>query len=129
VETLITVMGTGCSWVSRVSTEGTDVVTGVWGDGRVGTFRGTRTGEHEYGGTVFGEKGVGRVGPYSGYEALLREIAKFFNSGVSPVSEEETLSVYAFMEAADESKRRGGARVELQAVLDKAVKDAEGIKF
>ncbi|WP_431215469.1 hypothetical protein ACQ86N_12675 [Puia sp. P3] len=78
---------------------------------------------------MFGEKGVVRVGPYSGYEALLREIAKFFNSGVSPVSEEETLSVYAFMEAADESKRKGGARVELQAVLDKAVKEAEGIKF
>jgi len=121
VETLITLMGAGCSWVSRVSTEGTDVVTGVWGDGRIGTFRGTRTGEHEYGGTVFGEKGVAKVGPYSGYEALLREIAKFFKTGISPVSEEETLSVYAFMEAADESKRRGGARVELKATLEKAL--------
>jgi len=129
VEILITVMGSGCSWVSRVSTEGTDVVTGVWGDGRIGTFRGTRTGEHEYGGTVYGEKGVVRVGPYSGYEALLREIAKFFKTGVSPVSEEETLSVYAFMEAADESKRSGGARVELKAILEKAVNDASGIKI
>jgi predicted dehydrogenase len=128
VETLIAVMGSGCSWVSRVSTEGTDVVTGVWGDGRIGTFRGTRTGEHEYGGTVFGEKGVVRVGPYSGYEALLREIAKFFKTGVSPVSEEETLSVYAFMEAADESKRKGGARIELQEILEKARKDAAAIK-
>jgi len=129
VETLITLMGVGCSWVSRVSTEGTDVVTGVWGDGRVGTFRGTRTGEHEYGGTVFGEKGVARVGPYSGYEALLCEIAKFFKSGVSPVSEEETLSVYVFMEAADESKRRGGARVELKGILEKAVNDAARINI
>jgi predicted dehydrogenase len=129
IETLLTAMGTGCSWVSRVSTEDTDVVTGVWADGRIGTFRGTRTGANEYGGTVFGEKGVARVGPYSGYEALLREIAKFFKTGVSPVSEAETLSVYAFMEAADESKRKGGARIELQGILAKATKDAEQIKF
>lgn len=129
VETLLTVMGSGCSWVSRVSTEGTDIVTGVWEDGRIGTFRGTRTGEHEYGGTVFGEKGVVRVGPYSGYEALLREIAKFFQTGVSPVSEEETLSVYVFMEAADESKRKGGARVGLAEILAKARQDAAAIKF
>ena len=48
IETLITVMGRGCKDVIRIYTEGTDVVTGVWGDGRIGTFRGTRTGQHEY---------------------------------------------------------------------------------
>lgn len=127
VETLITVMGRGCKEVSRVYTEGTDVVTGVWGDGRVGTFRGTRTGQHEYGGTVFGEKGVARVGPYSGYEALLRRIVQFFGTGISPVSEEETLEVYTFMEAADESRRKGGAVVSLAAVLDKAREGAKKI--
>jgi predicted dehydrogenase len=120
IETLITVMGRGCVSVSRVYTEGTDIVTGVWGDGRLGTFRGTRTGQHEYGGTVFGEKGVVRVGPYSGYEALLKEIARFFQTGVAPVSEEETLEVYAFMEAADESRRKGGASVDLRGILEKA---------
>jgi len=120
VETLITVMGRGCKEVVRVYTEGTDVVTGVWGDGRIGTFRGTRTGQHEYGGTVFGEKGVVRVGPYSGYEALLKEITRFFGTGISPVSEAETLEIYAFMEAADESRRKGGAAVGLAATLEKA---------
>lgn len=129
VETLLTVMGSGCTWVSRVSTEGTDIVTGVWTDGRIGTFRGTRTGQHEYGGTVFGEKGVVRVGPYSGYEALLKEIVRFFKTGIPPVTEEETLSVYAFMEAADESKRKGGARVELQQILDKARTAAANIDY
>jgi hypothetical protein len=119
VETLITLMGTGCKEVTRVSTESTDIVTGVWGDGRLGTFRGTRSGEHEYGGTVFGEKGVVRVGPYSGYEALLKQIIQFFQSGVSPVSEDETLEIYAFMEAADESKRKGGVAVNLKETLEK----------
>jgi hypothetical protein len=113
-------MGTGCKEVIRVSTEGTDIVTGVWEDGRLGTFRGTRSGEHEYGGTAFGEKGVVRVGPYSGYEALLRQIIQFFQSGISPVSEEETLEIYAFMEAADESKRKGGVAVNLKETLEKA---------
>ena len=35
-EALYTVMGTGCTAVSRVHTAATDVVTGVWSDGRTG---------------------------------------------------------------------------------------------
>src|SRR5690606_31202359 len=42
VETLFTLMGTGCERVTRVQTDGTEFVTGVWDDGRVGTFRGIR---------------------------------------------------------------------------------------
>lgn len=115
VETLCTLMGKGCKTVTRTYTEGTDMVVGVWDDGRIGSFRGTRTGQHEYGGTAFGEKGVARVGPYSGYEALLKEIIHFFDTGIPPVSEEETLEIYAFMEAADESRRKGGATISLSA--------------
>ena len=37
-----------------------------------------------------------------------------------PVSAEETIELYAFMEAADESKRRGGAEVTIKEVMDKA---------
>ena len=51
---------------------------------------------------------------------MLVEIVKMFREGVIPVSPEETLELYAFMEAADESKRRGGAEVTLKEVLDKA---------
>jgi hypothetical protein len=43
-----------------------------------------------------------------------------FRTGVAPVSAAETLELYAFMEAADESKRRGGAEVSLREVLEKA---------
>jgi predicted dehydrogenase len=129
IESLVTVMGRGCVSVSRVYTEGTDIVTGVWNDGRLGTFRGMRTGKNEYGGTVFGEKGVVRVGPYSGYEALLKMITGFFKTGVSPVPVEETLEIYAFMEAADESRRKGGAVISLASVLEKAQADAKSISF
>jgi hypothetical protein len=36
------------------------------------------------------------------------------------VSAEETIELFAFMEAADESKRQGGAPVTLKSVLAKA---------
>ena len=58
VETLFTVMSTGCEKVSRASTPDTDVAVGVWRGGRVGTFRGIRSGSSGYGGTAFGSKGI-----------------------------------------------------------------------
>ena len=51
---------------------------------------------------------------------MLKEICKFFKTGKVPVSPEETLDLFAFMEAADESKRRGGAAVTLESVMAKA---------
>lgn len=123
VETLFTVMGTGCQSVCRAaSTADFDVAVGTWNNGRVGTFRGIRAekGASGYGGTAFGTKGIAPIGPYDGYRPLAVEIVKFFRTGVSPVSVEETLEIYAFMEAADESKRQGGIPVKLETVLEKA---------
>ncbi|QNF31518.1 Gfo/Idh/MocA family oxidoreductase [Adhaeribacter swui] len=120
VETLFTVMGAGCKSVVRHSTDSTDLVVGTWQDNRIGTFRGTRTGTHDYGGTVFGEKGNVTLGPYAGYDSLLVQIIKFFETGQPPVAPEETMEVYAFMEAADESKGQGGKPVTLESVLQTA---------
>lgn len=120
VETLYTVMGTGCKSVTRVSTPNTDIVVGIWKDGRTGTFRGTRTGKHDYGGTVFTEDGNKVLGPYGGYAPLLVDIIKYFKTGEMPVTPEETIEIFAFMEAADESKRQGGKSVTLESVLKKA---------
>jgi predicted dehydrogenase len=120
VETLFTIMGTGCESVARVHGKGTDFVTGTWKGGRVGTFRGIREGKADYGALVFGSKGIAPSGGYGGYQPLVVEICKFFRSGKPPVSAEETLELFAFMEAADESKRRGGAPVTLDSVMKKA---------
>lgn len=113
VESLVALMGVGCKEVSRIHTEGTDIVVGTWADGRIGTFRGTRTGKHTYGGTAYGEKGDLTLGPYNGYDTLLSKIIEFFDSGQSPVDANETLEIYRFMTAADLSKARGGAKVAL----------------
>ena len=120
VEILFTVMGIGCMQVIRLNTNDTDIVVGTWKDGRVGTFRGTRTGLHDYGGTVYGVKANLPLGPFKGYDGLLVQIIEFFKTGKPPVSPEETLEIYAFMEAADESKRNGGKAVSLESVMQKA---------
>ena len=122
VETLYTAMGTGCRQVVRFHTDSTDIVVGTWADGRVGTFRGTRTGKHDYGGTVYTQAGNIKLGPYGGYEPLLKEIIAYFETGKAPVTPEETIEIFAFMEAADESKRHQGAAVTLESVLEKARK-------
>jgi len=121
-ETLFTVMGAGCKSVKRTMTEDGKVeVTGTWADGRTGIFRQENGKDRKgYGGKAIGEKGESAIGSYDGYDVLLFEIVKMFRTGVAPVSAEETLELYAFMEAADESKRRGGAEVTLKEVLDKA---------
>ncbi len=119
VEILYTIMGRGCRTVTRTHTPEEDVVVGVWKDGRVGTFRGLRNGRN-YGALVFGTKGVRFSDRFEGYGPLVVEIAKFFKTGEPPVSAEETLELFAFMEAADESKRRGGAVVSIEEVMKKA---------
>jgi hypothetical protein len=120
VETLFTIMGTGCVSVTRIHSKDTDFVSGTWKDGRVGTFRGIRVGKSGYGAMVFGSDGIMPSGSYGGYEPLVVEICKFFKTHQPPVSAEETIEIFAFMEAADESKRQGGAPVTLESVLTKA---------
>jgi predicted dehydrogenase len=120
VEILYTVMGIGCKQITRTSTDNTDIVVGVWNDGRVGTFRGTRIGSHDYGGTAYGEKGNLVLGPFKGYDNLLDQIIEFFKTGIPPVSKAEILEIYTFMEAADESKRNKGQAILLEDIFKKA---------
>jgi len=120
VEMLYTCMGTGCESVTRTSTAGSDVVVGKWNDGRIGTFRGIRQGKSGYGGTAFGEQALLPLGPYKGYDPLVVEITNFFRTHQVPVSADETIELYAFMSAADESKRQGGKPVSIVEVMQAA---------
>jgi len=124
-ESLYTVMGTGCESVSRTRSDDFEIVTGVWKGGRLGTFRGIRRGKSGFGGTAYGATGITAAGGFDGYRPLVVEIVKFFQTGKAPVAEEETLELYAFMEAADESRRRDGARVTIAEVMEKANEKAK----
>ena len=74
------------------------------------------------GATVFGEKGIELLTKSGGYNPLWVKIIEFFNTGIVPVSSEETLEEFAFMEAADESKLKGGVSVDLATIIQRAEK-------
>ncbi len=118
VEILITVMGPGCESVTRFFKDDMEVVVGQWSDGRIGTFRGTRAGKYDYGGTVFGENGNMVIPRTDAYDEICVKISEFFTTKKSPVDEAETLEIYAFMQAADESKKKGGVPVKLKDVMN-----------
>lgn len=124
-ESLYTCMGAGCESVSHTSTDDFELAVGRWADGRIGTFRGLRAGKRGYGGTAFGEKAVQQIGSYGGYRPLVVQIAKFFRTGQSPVESAETVELYAFMQAASESKDRGGQPVTIAEVMKEANQQAD----
>jgi hypothetical protein len=114
VEALYAIMGTGCETVQRGTTpEGKIEVIGLWPGGRKGIFREDKS----FHGTAKGEKGEAPVGSFDGYLPLVAQIMQFFQTGVAPVRPEETIEIFAFMEAADESKKAGGAPVRIQDEL------------
>jgi hypothetical protein len=122
VEMLYTLMGPGCTSVSCVGTPLAVVATGAWKDGRVGTYRGIRPGggAADFGGTVLGEKGIGSVREGGEDPALMRELVRFFRTGKPPVSAEETIEIFAFMDAAQQSASQGGKSVSVAEVVEKA---------
>ena len=125
VESLYTCMGTGCQTVTHNSTEDFELAVGTWADGRIGTFRGIRAGAKGYGGIAFGEKGITEIGPYGGYRPLVVQIAKFFRSSKPPIAPEETIELYAFMQAAATSKKQAGTPVAMAKVMQEANQAAD----
>ena len=114
-ESLFTVMGPGCETVQRRSTaDGKIEVIGKWKGGRTGIFREGKG----YGGTAKCESGEHPVGGYDGYAPLVEAVVKFFKSGKSPVASRETLEIYAFMQAADDSKAANGKEDPLKIDWD-----------
>lgn len=125
IEALFTVMGTGCVSVNRMSSEGSDVIVGLWDDGRIGIVRAIREGHRPYDGHAFTDKGIVSTGKYQGYEPLLREILNFFTTGIPPVTEKETLEIFTFIEAADASKRADGKIVSTDEIFKEGKKEAQ----
>jgi hypothetical protein len=115
VEMLYTVLGTGCAEVSRVSTANSDVVTGKWRDGRMGTVHLQRP-YGKYGGIVYLKDQKLNAMPdiAFNYADLEREIVKFMETKTPPVANDETLEMFAFMDAAQRSLAQNGALVKVE---------------
>jgi len=116
IEMLYALMGPGCETVTRTSTPGADLVVGRWKDGRIGVMRGNRDSGSEYGAVAYSAKLARQSAPASGasYARLLAEVVKFFRSGTPPVPNEETLEIFAFLDAAQRSKQAEGAPMRVE---------------
>jgi predicted dehydrogenase len=119
VETVFTLMGRGCKSVCRVDGRAATVVIGAWQDGRLATYRGLKD-HSDYVFTAFGDKGIASERGFTGYDPLVDEICTFFQTRQPPVAAAESIEMFAFMEAADESLRRGGAAVDIAEMIDRA---------
>lgn len=118
IEVLYTLMGTGCVEVTRIASTGEtghDVIVGRWKDGRTGTVYALRP-YGPYGATVIRRKAVLQSPEkYSvSYNDMLKEIVKFFQTGQPPVPNEESLELFAFMDAAQRSKEADGKPMKLR---------------
>ncbi|MCP5115504.1 MAG: Gfo/Idh/MocA family oxidoreductase [bacterium] len=118
IEMLYALMGPGCVEVTRTYTAGADEIVGRWRDGRIGSVRALRP-YGSYGAIVFRGKEAVQSNPEAstGYRPLVVEIVKFFQTGVVPVPVEESLEIFAFMDAALRSKKSGGKPVALELTL------------
>src|SRR6202167_3812100 len=116
IELLYSLMGPGCEEVSRTFSPDADVIVGRWKDGRIGTVRALRP-YGDFGAVVFRPKQLvvqSRPHATDSYRPLLVEVMKFFESGQPPVSNQETLEIFAFMDAAQRSKDEGGKPMRLR---------------
>ena len=114
-EVLCTLMGPGCQSVTALHTDGTDVVSGEWADGRLATLRGQRVGSTAYGFTAFCERGVVAqpISARYSYRNLCQHIVNTLRTGQPPVTPQQTLEVIGFALAALESEHSGGKTVKL----------------
>jgi predicted dehydrogenase len=98
VEMLYQLMGPGCESVTMQTSGNEDVLVGKWKDGRLGVMRGFSSGLYAFSITAYGDKGVlHSEGKPEAYHELLVGIAKFFQTHVPPVDNNESLEALAFM--------------------------------
>jgi predicted dehydrogenase len=111
VEMLYAALGKGCVQVRTLTTPDYDLIIGKWADGRIGTVRGNRTGNQQFGATLHFTKGSRSVDVYANpkpyYASLLEKVMQWFQTGKADIEMEETLELIRFIEAANESRETG----------------------
>lgn len=111
VDMLYEAMGRGCIQVTASSNEDHEFVVGLWKDGRIGTIRGNRKGNGQFGALIHRDSGTRTVDVYAHkkpyYASLMERIMKMFQTGEPSIELEETLEIIRFIEAANESRETG----------------------
>ncbi|MGI5870091.1 MAG: Gfo/Idh/MocA family protein [Kiritimatiellia bacterium] len=111
VEMLVAAMGAGCREVRCVRTDGHDLLTAVWDDGRVASYHGVRGAASKFGLVLHCRAGTEPVDLYAGkpweaafLDALLETLPR--NRPLVPTA--EMLDVVAIIEAANRSRSNNG---------------------
>lgn len=110
VEVLYTLLGKGCVEVADISSDDNDIIIGTWKDGRTGVIRGNRTGHSKFGAVIHKKRMVQFIEMPEDmdvvYANLLKQVIRFFHTGVSAIDEAETLEIVRFLEAVTESRTK-----------------------
>lgn len=102
VEMLFSLLGPGFKSVEKLPCVTSDLFNATWKDGRSATIRGHQNDNQRFGATIhYAEDSLAmqvqnKSKPY--YVSLLEEIIRFFNTGISPISEQETMEIIRFVE-------------------------------
>jgi hypothetical protein len=114
VAMLYTLFGPGCVEVSRIKSPDSDVITGRWNDGRLGTIHLQRP-YGKYGAVVFLKDKRLHAEPdiHFSYVPLVKQIVQFMSTKIPPVPNAETLEMFAFMDAAQRSAAGHGVLVRV----------------
>lgn len=120
VETLYALMGPGCQSVWATSNKDTDVISGIWYDGRIGTLRGIRKGHSGFGFTAYHDKSIVRTSINTNfiYREILKKIIKMFETGEPPIDISESIEIIAFIEATARSANNHGSKTELAYIFE-----------
>lgn len=120
VDPLFALMGSGCVSVSRTSSPSCECVVGVWKDGRIGIARAIARDKSNYGFFLYGSKGDVVSGKYDGYKLLGDALCRFFDTGKPDFDSAETIEIFAFMTAADQSKALNSQTVLIADTIQQA---------
>ncbi len=111
VEVIERVMGVGCKEVHATKNKEGDLISFVYGDGRMASMRGMRVGHHKFGAAIHREKGFQFVdisgGKRSYYAGMLDAMMATLPMRKSDIKAEETLEVVRMIEAANEARATG----------------------
>lgn len=108
VEMLFRTMGTACKQVQVTFNEQFEHATALWEDGRIGTIRGSRTGNYQYGATLHYANRSIHINSAASKKpmavTMLENIIDMFRTGKPAVAPEETLAIIRFIEACNKSR-------------------------
>ncbi|MFA1820824.1 Gfo/Idh/MocA family oxidoreductase [Virgibacillus oceani] len=111
IEMLFKIMGTDYKDISIQKNENFDVIITEWNDGRFGIVRGDHNWHDKFEAFLHYEDGTVHLPIYQDqktyYACLLEQIIHFFETGISPVSKNETLTLVKFIEEANKLRMVG----------------------